>query len=317
MWYLELLVYLLSIFTSASSVLPWSILTEDFTIEPECHLVRGFQFRLWGTACGYTWEELQDIHQSGYFAFVNIVTTTRIMNLVVSITGFCLMTYINFRGTKQGPLIMTSLMMGIITIISLSGYINEMQTTMTLPPEYLFIQGPGYMVYMASASVVGSIFFIEFFINFYSYNNCDGGGEGCSVCSYLAYLVSLSSVGGAFGELMRVDTCKDYVTPLDLNTCPESRVLPMSLVTIFGIFMCMGGFFMYITVKFFFEWTKINNGITLINLSLMVIVVGITFSFENFGGLSIGIYSIFSGMIFNIAFLLVYNHIIDISKISI
>ena len=317
MWYLELLVYVLSIFSSASSLLPWSILIKSYTIEHNCALAEGFQFKLWGTACGFTWKELQDIHQTRYFAFVNVVTTTRLMNLVVSIMGFCLMTYVNFRGTKKGPLIMTSLIMATVTLISLSDYINEMQTTMTLPPEYLFIQGPGYMVYMASAAVAGSIFFTEFFINFYSIYYCDEPHGDCYVCSYLAYLVALSSLSSAFGDLMKVDKCKDYVTPIDLNTCPECNSPLVPLVTIFGVLTFVSGFSLYITVKFFYDKGRINNGVAILNLALMGAVVGTTFSFENFESPGLGMISTFIGMAFNVAFLLVYNHIVDISKLRI
>ena len=317
MWYLELLVFVLSIFSSASSLLPWSIMVETYTIEPNCPLAEGFQFRLWGTACGLMWKELQDIHQSRYFAFVNVVTETRILNLIVAVMGFLLVTYVTFRGTKKGPLLMTSLVMAVITVISLSDYINEMQTTMTLPPEYLFIQGPGYMVYMASAAVAGSIFFTEFFINFYSMNYCDDPQGECMVCSYLAYLVSLASLSAAFGELMKVEKCKDYVTPIDLNTCPECNSPLVPLVTVFGVLTFVSGFALYITVKFFYDYGKVNNGVAFTNLAFLSSVVGVTFAFENFESPGLGMYSVFIGMTFNVAFLLVYNHIVDISKIRI
>lgn len=316
MWYLELLVFVLSILTIASVELPWSIMVHEHMIEPNCMLANGFQFKLWGTACGLSWEELKLIRQHSYFAFVNVVTVTRIYNIVVAIMGILLMFYVIFKGTQKQVLLMTSLVMAVVTVISLSEYVNEMQTTMTLPPQHVFIQGPGYMVFMASAGVAGSIFFTEFFINFYKLSYCEKPIGECVPCNFLAYVISALSVSAAFGELMQVEKCKDYVTPIDLNTCPYCNSPLIPIVTIFGVMSFITGIGVYVSVKYFYSWTKIVNFMSFLNMVMLGTTLGLTYSFENFKSPGYGIYVAFVAIGVNVLFLTVYNHVIDLMKLK-
>ena len=316
MWYLELLVFILSILTSASVVLPWSIMVEPYTIEPDCMLAKGFQFRPWGSACGLTWEELKDIHQHSYFAFVNVITSARLYNIAVAIVGQLLMLFVIFKGTHKQVLLMVSLLMAVITVISTSEYINDMQTTMTLPPEFVFIQGPGYMVYMLSAGIAGSIFFTEFFINFYNMDYCDKPWGICIPCNLLALWVSGLSVAAAFGELMQVDKCPDFVTPIDLNNCPYCTSPLVPLVTVFGVFSFLSGIALYVSVKFFYDYRKTVNACAFLSIAMLATTVTMTYSFENFKAPGRGIYAIFVALGLDVAFLLVYNHIIDLMKLK-
>lgn len=307
MWYLELLVYAVSVLAFSSVLLPWSIMTKEYTIEPDCKLPTGFQFKLWGTACGITWEEYKNIHQNSYFAFVNIVQKTRVINLVVAIISGLLVIYVTFKGAKKEVLLMVSLIMSVTTVVNLSGYVNEMETTMTLPVEYLFIQGPGYLVSMVSASLSGSIFFTEFFVNFYKLHYCEHPRVERSKCNLLAYLISIISIFAIFGDLMRVEKCKDYVTPIDLNTCPACNSPLVPTVTIFGVLALLAGVTLYITTKFFYDYTLLNNVMALFNLSMLVVVIVLTFMFENFKNAGFGMYALFIGVVFDLVFIMTYN----------
>ena len=144
---------------------PWSILKEEYDINP-CTLPQNYQFRQWGGACEYDWQELKDVHQTGYFAMIHTLTKIRIFSIIcVLISTMCLCCQQKHR-YKQ--VTFANIMIFIFSMMATTMYYTDQNTTMVLPIRILRLQGPGFWSQVLVSSFALSYVFIEFFISYKS-----------------------------------------------------------------------------------------------------------------------------------------------------
>lgn len=310
MWYLEVIVFIISILMICGTLIPWSIMVEEHSIEPDCTLPPGFGFRLWGTACGLTWVEFQDVRQTSYFAFATVVEKVRVMVLIATLVSILQFLYTVLRGTSKSPLLMASLLVSVLSIISLSTYMNEMQTTMAIPVHKIFIQGPGYMITMSAAAVSGSVFFTELFIHFYKLFYCARPSGVCECMEITAYVIVVCCLLTAFGELVKVVGCPDMLSPID--TWYDSNPL-VPTVTVLGILVVSMGMALYVMIKFFVGYRKVINALLSSLGVVLVVIIGVAVSGADSVGM--GFYFTIVGVVLDVFLGLVYNNIIDLTPL--
>lgn len=306
MWYLELLIYITTVLAISSSILPWSIMVEGVGIEPDCMLAPGFQLKLWGTACGLSWSELQSVRQNNFFVYADIAPTTRAMVAVIGFVASMLFIYTISYGTKRTVTLLTSLMIACFSLYTVSSYINEMDSTMTLPVEYIFLQGPGYLALLLTASVSGSIFFTEVFIGYRKLGYCEDAMSQCVVCEVLVFITNIACIVAAFGDLAKFETCEDYVSPIDMVSCPACN---SPLVTAFGALSFVSSTCLFILIKFYYDQSLLIHTATVVTLVSLCVVVGVTVTLPKFDTMGPGMYSIFVGVATTLTFQGVYNHL--------
>jgi hypothetical protein len=311
MWYLEGLIFSVSMLSLSSLLLPWSILTEEHDISSDCKLENGFQLRLWGSACGCTWHEWQTQHESAYyFAFVHVVDRVRVMTLIVAILAAVQYLFsVVKQSTREKGVLLMSLLISVISIVSLSMYINEMMTMMTIPVSKLFVQGPGYLALMLCAAVSGSVFFLQFFMIYYGLGeriwlctrtSCDK----CIACA--SYLVAVCCVVVAFGDSMTVETCKDVSTPISSCLTNEHSTWLMIVVlsnVVFSVLLCF-------LLKFYPENSIAVYSMCFVTFSLLAASSGLMITTSGFTRLVFGGYFAFVGCTITVFLALVYNGII-------
>lgn len=313
MWYLEFLSFTLSQFTLATSMLPWAIMLKEYTIEPDCMLSEHFQFKPWGTACGYTWGEMAKIHTNGkYFAYVNVMMNTRVLMLIAASIAQVMIVSIIFIGTRRDILTLGGLSTGVLCVVLASDYSNEMDTTMTLPNRYLMSRGPGYLLQLICASFGGAIFFLEFYINYYrkSFDDKVNGRERC--LKIWAYLISSLSIVSAFGDLVKVNKCPDMVSVFDKNQCPYCNSPLFPMVTTFSLINVFSAFCLYHMLAFYklVEWRRVINGTCFLTIVSDVAIIAGSMALENADKPGWAIYTSSIGILVGLIFLGVYNQLI-------
>jgi hypothetical protein len=279
---------------------------EHWLLEDTCVLVSGFQFKQWGTACGLTWEQWRGIQQKSFFAFVNIIGSTRLLTLS-SASGACvLFVYSTVRGLHKKVILVSSLIISVTTMITLSRYINDMEAIMSIPTHKVFIQGPGYMVALLSVSVGGIIFFTLVVTSYHHVVVNTGENKMSTFIWVPIYVIALLSIIVAVGEVMTVSSCEDAVSSIDTRACNGGAGAPIMLTNI----SCgVAGISLYLGVKFWPERMLVNNflgGVTLLLFALSCMVVNLADRFES---PAIGLYSAYVGIIFIFLFLGVYNDV--------
>lgn len=305
MWYITLLFHMYVITLFCSIFLPWSIMVESYQLNGQCELNKGFHIKLWGSACGVKWEDYDKSLHNMYFALVDVIQQVRIMNLVVMSTTVLLFCYHFYKKINIQTFLMVSLVNAVIIIVSLSDYINDMQSTMTIPVDKIFIQGPGYMMYMLSASIAGAIFFIHFYIFFYKIKfDCD---DDIFIVKYGALMTIVSSMS-AFSNLMKVKNCSDYVSSIDLYTCEMFNDVTFQWV---GIMVFLSALLLYMSLNFI-ENKIVNNVINVINMGFEIYLIVITIMSEHFENGRVAFYSLMVGILLNVVFILVYNKLLII-----
>ena len=310
MWYLEVLVFVVCILSVASVSLPWSILVRESTIEPGCVLKPGFQFRLWGTACGITWDDFKNIEQHSYFAYAAIVGDIRAMVLSVTLLSIVQYVFTTFKGTIGSAMAVISLIFSVTSLIALSTYINDMNNNMAIPVTSIYIQGPGYMTIMSAIAVSGSIFFIQVFIYIFNYNYNARPSGICECMETCGFIVSLCSIIILSGKMFKTPECSDYMSLS--GTCGFK-----SYNTTFAVINILACLPVYIIIKFFSDRIWLVNGFTgvsiLTNFILIISTFASTSNIEEVGEASV---FMFLGPLFGILLLLVYNKVIDVEPMK-
>lgn len=309
MWVLEFIIFTLSQVSLGALVMPWSILLHEYEIEPSCMLDHHFQLKLWGTACGFDWVQLQNVHQGRYFAFVNVATSVRSMSLSVAILSHVLFMYVLLRGATRGVVTMFSITIGVISIIAISDYANEMNATMTLPPSFVFIQGPGYLFQLLAAALAGSLFAIEFYLSFAKVDG-DGGGDGGGnfFMESLAYITSSMSIVTCFGDLIKIETCPDMVSVFDKNTCPycDSPLFP--LITVAACVGALSSLTLAVMIKFLLGTNGwVVNIATAVSLASFVTVVAGSMMIDKVEYIGYGMRTAITGVASVVVFATLYN----------
>jgi hypothetical protein len=307
MWYIEILIYVMTMLTSMASVLPWSIMTTEHTINTECVVPVGFPFRLPGTMCGLSWTEHRAKITNNLFVYADVAPTSLTLATVIWATSLLLFLYTTVRGTNQTLCVSVSLIVSTTSIYTLSRYVNTMDTVMTIPQEYLFIQGPGYLSLMLASAVSGSIFLTEFFIFIHQHPMVVNDGAQHPVLEILTCFIGMSTVVSVFGPFVNVDMCPDAIGMTDIRVCKGSE---FSVVVVMGLASLVGSIALYAMVKFYYQKNKYINALSVAMIVFMTTSVSVTYSTDHFKSPDAGMYSMFIGITLNVVFIMVYNGMI-------
>lgn len=296
MWYLECVIYIMSILAVAVSLLPWSILTKSQVLLPNCHLPDGFQLVLWGSACGVTWDQYQDIPQMGsYFAFVNVVTVVRIYAVFIGLAAVFLAVFVMSAGIYVDVVLFTTLLISVLSIISLAEYASDMNASMTIPPDEIFIQGPGYITLMAVTAMAFAVFVLVFYLKMYKYETYIAPTRDYVIL--FPYFISIFAVYASFGSVALFRGCSDYVSPIYLTECGTSLNPVYPILTILTLFFSM---VMICTDKFASYTT-----VLVILLSITTVIIFYTEA-DPFGYTGVSVFSMMMCGVFAIGYWLVY-----------
>lgn len=316
MWVLEFITFVMAITTVCSIVIPWSIMLKEYNIEPDCMLGLHFQFREWGTACGYTWPELQTFHQVFYFAFANVMPDVRVLSMISAVTANLLMFYVIAYGTDSKLLTVSGLTVGVLSVLASSDYSNAMDSTMTLPPKYLLIKGPGYLLQLLSAAYGGSLLFIQFYISYYRRGvMCDEKTEGNTAWVRLClYTLSILSIVSSFGDLVKIDKCTDMVTVFDKNQCPYCSSPLFGAATAFAVINVWCSVSSYLMKRFllddrWYKWWVVNAYILLSTTSSIALLI-CTLLLDNVERMGWAVYVCGVEIVIGAVVFGVYNHLL-------
>lgn len=289
--------------------MPWSISLLEYGIEPECTVRQFFQFKQWGTACGYSWIEHQTFHRILYFAFVNVITGVRTISLLVAILSNLLMIFVIFYGIKKEVVTLVGMVVGIISIIAVSDYSNEMDTTMTLPSKYILTRGPGYLFQLLTAAYGGVLFFVEFYINYYRKTSFVGSPSKARGMEFLSYLLSSLAVMISFGDLLKIENCPDLVGALDRAQCPNCTSSRFSVIAALSAINLFGSISTYLSVKFLYSKKWFVNGCVALTLIANLGILICSSTIQNMESVEWAFYACLVDLLVGLMFVGVYNQV--------
>jgi len=291
MWYSEFLTFTLSQLALAAPFLPWSIVLNEYTIDPTCVLYTHFQLKPWGTACGYT----------VYFANI------KILHLLTGVFTQLMMLFIIFWGTRRDVMVVGGLFALVLSVLILSEYSNEINISMTPPLKYLMARGPGYLVQLLTAAYGGAIFSFEFYLHFYTSKTRTPPTDMILKCA--AFLLSSLSVLSAFGDLVKIDSCPDMVSVFDTSRCPPVDNTMLAVFTCGNVLSAVALYQMIAFLKVTKRRWLINSVAIVTILSSGGQIAGAVLM-KNREHLGWAVYTSAAGAVMGLIFLGVYNQVL-------
>lgn len=162
----KLIIFVASQLCLIAALAPWAVLKESIEISDDCTIDNKYQFRQWGGACGYTWNELKDIHHNNYFALIHSMTKIRVFTLIsILLLNLCLCCL-----RRRQMILVVNIIVFILSMMATSMYHTEQNTTMVIPIRSLRIQGPGFWAQVITGSLSLAVVIIEFYITYESSN---------------------------------------------------------------------------------------------------------------------------------------------------
>jgi uncharacterized membrane protein len=144
-------------------LVPWATL-KDTAVEvtDDCTLPKHYQFRQWGGACDYSWNEMKQLHHSNDFVMIHSLTKIRVFTIIcVVLLNICLCCQ------KRNQIIsVINVIVFVLSMMATTMYFTEENTTMTIPVRMLRLQGPGFWAQVLTGSLSLSVVLIDFYVTY-------------------------------------------------------------------------------------------------------------------------------------------------------
>lgn len=126
--------------------LPWSILSAEAELFPNCTLQVGFGFTQWGDICGMGLSEISDSTMGKEFSIADALTDARPVSTVATVlAAVALPVHAQYGHRATGLHFMTfaCMLVSVCSMISISFYTSKQRDNMLVPSESVTVLGPG------------------------------------------------------------------------------------------------------------------------------------------------------------------------------